>query len=520
MMNHVGCRQLPASEPGWLPTRLIDIGLPGEAQWRLRITSKDIHSFHDTRYMTLGYRWGSKKQSLMLSSDNLESFCRGKPIAELPQTFKDSIIVARHFGIRYLWIDCLCIIQEINSSDASGQSNDDWKTEAPMMSHVYTNSTCNIAASDSRSPNGGLFRYRDPADILPGLLETNFASPIGLERYFIVDGDYLKQKILDAPLHNRGWVFQERLLSPRTLYFVSDQIMWECFEEEKSESLPTRLHHRKLTKDIDRLKVVISAKRSHEPQTAPKTLELWNELVQNYSSCNFTKPQDKLYAFAGIAKTFQRVTSDTYLGGVWRSRVIEQLDWEAMSDAEPKMKPRASSWSWASANGTVRMDQSYEATREDVEIFPQFVDAGGIWEPTSTMADVSNCFLKLKSHVVRAVYQRIAMSSWRIAMMDGPRVSFTGDITWDSDHRILSMERSTASLMLLRGTWYAAGDSRGQHYVLKCLVIIPVGERPGYYQRAGLLTKWLPEEEMAEEGWILRWVAHMRQVQRHHITLI
>lgn len=35
----------------------------------------------------------------------------------------------------------------------------------------------------------------------------------------------------------RGWVMQERLLSPRTLYFT-DQVMWECTELIANETFP------------------------------------------------------------------------------------------------------------------------------------------------------------------------------------------------------------------------------------------------------------------------------------------
>ncbi|KAF4891309.1 hypothetical protein CGCF415_v003585 [Colletotrichum fructicola] len=38
-------------------------------------------------------------------------------------------------------------------------------------------------------------------------------------------------------------------------------------------------------------------------------LELWRDLVTAYSQCRFTRPEDKLYAFSGIAKLFQEVTA-------------------------------------------------------------------------------------------------------------------------------------------------------------------------------------------------------------------
>ncbi|KAH7131264.1 hypothetical protein EDB81DRAFT_661048, partial [Dactylonectria macrodidyma] len=59
--------------------------------------------------------------------------------------------IARHFGDRYVWIDCFCIIEN---------PRDDWEAEVPMMRYIYTNAACGIAASASDCPYGGLFQKR------------------------------------------------------------------------------------------------------------------------------------------------------------------------------------------------------------------------------------------------------------------------------------------------------------------------------------------------------------------------
>jgi hypothetical protein len=49
-------------------------------------------------------------------------------------------------GIRYLWIDTLCIIQD---------NPKDWELESANMGKVYLHSTCTIAASASGSSTEG-----------------------------------------------------------------------------------------------------------------------------------------------------------------------------------------------------------------------------------------------------------------------------------------------------------------------------------------------------------------------------
>ena len=59
-------------------------------------------------------------------------------VQSLPQAFQDAIVIALKLGIRYIWIDCLCIIQD---------SSKDFQAEASQMHKVYGNSYCNISAT-------------------------------------------------------------------------------------------------------------------------------------------------------------------------------------------------------------------------------------------------------------------------------------------------------------------------------------------------------------------------------------
>lgn len=57
------------------------------------------------------------------------------------------------------------------------------------MRNVYANSSCNIAASASADPDGGLFRSRNPKDIQPGVTRTNLFGS-GPKDYCIFDKSY------------------------------------------------------------------------------------------------------------------------------------------------------------------------------------------------------------------------------------------------------------------------------------------------------------------------------------------
>jgi hypothetical protein len=108
---HPKCTDIRLLAPGWVPTRLIDVGEEGSTSWSLYVTSEDAGKPPPASYLTLSYRWSPNPQIRLLSS-NLVSFQQGQPIADLPILFRDVIQISREFSIRYVWIDALCIIQD------------------------------------------------------------------------------------------------------------------------------------------------------------------------------------------------------------------------------------------------------------------------------------------------------------------------------------------------------------------------------------------------------------------------
>ena len=78
----------------------------------------------------------------------LEERKREIPLSLFPKTFHDAIQITRQLGIRYLWINSLCIIQD---------SKEDWAIEAAAMGGVFKNSYVTIVADKGRDTNGGCF---------------------------------------------------------------------------------------------------------------------------------------------------------------------------------------------------------------------------------------------------------------------------------------------------------------------------------------------------------------------------
>lgn len=58
-----------------------------------------------------------------------------------------------------------------------------------MIRQIYANAVCDIAASASDSPEGGLFQTRNIQDIRPGIISTILSSELP-QRFYIFDKSY------------------------------------------------------------------------------------------------------------------------------------------------------------------------------------------------------------------------------------------------------------------------------------------------------------------------------------------
>lgn len=112
-----------AAEEKPLPTRTLDLG---EAKtWDANLCLAETGGQHG-HYVALSYCWGGYKDFCLLRENYAERLRQIK-YDQLPPVFAHAVKVTRGLGIRYLWIDALCIIQE---------DKGDWSREAACMSDV------------------------------------------------------------------------------------------------------------------------------------------------------------------------------------------------------------------------------------------------------------------------------------------------------------------------------------------------------------------------------------------------
>ncbi|KAH6683930.1 HET domain protein [Halenospora varia] len=348
--NHQSCNQA-AKQDTWFPTRLIDVGIQkvGSAP-RLILAAETQFGAGKDAYLALSHSWGSKQMET-LTTTNISALQDGILLDKLPTTFKDAIRVARRLGIRYLWIDSLCIIQD---------SKDDWRKEAAVMGKVYQRSYCNIAANAAAEGYEGLFIDRDPSLHSPFKVNLKWK---GHERsYYCLYNELWHYGISRTALNRRGWVLQERLLSPRTLYF-NHQLFWECRELKACEAFPQGLGPNADFEpdDYEDDSELCPKSWATEITRGSDKYAPWTKVVESFMISGLTKGADKLTALSGIAKEMRSLLDDNYVAGLWERNLAFDLLWyiekrrQVNWDCSFRVKPyRAPSWSWASVEGRVQ----------------------------------------------------------------------------------------------------------------------------------------------------------------------
>ena len=212
--RHPNCGKL---KPKPFPARLIDVG--NESGVEPKLIEMNGTNGH---YVALSHCWGESRPSTP-RSDTYHERVRSIPMLTLPNTFKDAVSVTRRLGFRFLWIDCLCVIQN---------DPDDWTKACSVMDRIYENPAFTIAALAASDADAGFLSFRPT----PSIPSVTFSDLCG--RILTVGLDYIGEFHGErhSPLWWRGWVVQERMLAPRTLTFGTHQAFLECRTSRFDES--------------------------------------------------------------------------------------------------------------------------------------------------------------------------------------------------------------------------------------------------------------------------------------------
>lgn len=348
-LHHPDCNKDPTA---LLPKRLIDVRPPSGGD-DCRLIEPENRDY--APYIALSHCWGGRSLFCTTRS-NYDTYKDSLRIEDFPNTFRDAVELTRGLGFKYLWIDALCIIQ--------GDSKD-WEEQADAVGDYYRNAALTVSAMRAPDYNAGLFHLRKSvsAVLTSDMSSSNRKQLFIREAYSPSPSTTTK---ITGPVSERGWVLQERLLSPAVLHFTKREIIWECRTQ-------TIFEHGSYAKPQDRetkLLLVTGKKKAHNRATTawnmsrPDRFKEWYKLVQIYSAKKLTRSDDRLPAIAGLATRFHEMCESNYLAGIWADDALRGLLWNTGDQIPPTDGVfeasiwHTPSWSWASIRRPVNYNTS------------------------------------------------------------------------------------------------------------------------------------------------------------------
>lgn len=369
--------------------RLIDV------EKRCVVDSDEDHS--NVRFTALSYVWGKVTlPQLTKSTDKLFREPGSLNTKMLPSIIDDAIEVTKSLGEKYIWIDCLCIMQDNEADVGKFISRMNWIFGSAIVTIVAASGGNAEARLPGIKPNSRT-REQIPFTIKGvSLLETLDPEGIGDSDSFL--GESVWQK--------RAWTFQEKLFSGRALIFTSEQVYWEC---QKASWCEDGLWETTKSPTIYRHSLADADFRQPWEIDDDSFERIYRKLVEEYSSRMLSFGSDYLRAFAGVLNHFIALQAEQwFFWGLPGFFLSTALTWPCDPSATRRLDCCSSSsggiitlhsfpsWSWVGWVGEVYYVQIFgKLTSETVDLIFYFLDENGLVEeihsalPTQSLSEIN-----------------------------------------------------------------------------------------------------------------------------------
>lgn len=362
-----------------LPTRVIDVGYNDIDGYPKLSISDGMRGL----YTALSHCWGEYQPVTTIKS-TLPQRLYQISIDSLPRTFCDAIEVTRLLGIRYLWIDSLCILQD---------DKHDWKVESAKMADVYRNAYVTLSAIAAANCLGGLNHT-----LSPGHYVKRRDGRVACRRI----ADHGKRvRFFHSPLSRRAWALQKTLLSQRVIHFSNNQWSWQCTRGILYESGGSQLYP--IDPRLDSLTVFMHS-NGHKTYSTAQIIHFWNMVLAVYSERDLTKQTDKIAALAGLSRFFEKLLDEPSFLGVWKRDMSQLLLWIMISARQTATQESLGlpSWSPLSARGAIDSLVSvlWSPRSQQVVRSAQFLDGEVTWAGPPLTSEIVSTRLLLISRIV------------------------------------------------------------------------------------------------------------------------
>lgn len=445
--THVVCgASLLGNREARPPKRFLDVGsIDGSEDPRL-VETDNISS----PYLALSYRWGEgKDENFKTTKSNIRERLVCIKYKQLPKTYQDAISITRHLGVRYIWIDALCIVQRDENEWWGEDDKKEWLEEAQKMGSVYQGALLTLSATCSSGVRQG---FLGPRPIRQGYPLEEVEYPKAKISWTTYDGKtidvFVRQRLAHSvivpedadpkgcPLLTRGWTFQERLLATRTLHFLPQELLWECKCDYWCECMSVAADQIWKTGEMRGS----SYNRAMSDPQKINPVTLWQTLITDYSRRHLKEEKDRLLALSGIALQFKNSTLGIgrYLAGLWERGLLRHLIWQSdhcprfQSEKRPSdvqmPERKLPSWSWIATSLPVRWTSLHH---ENLESDTQVLEAFCMYNDVDRLSQVESGRIVVSARVVDITIQAHHGGSFQLGVetAESTKIEFIPDAT-------------------------------------------------------------------------------------------
>ena len=329
-----------------LPTRIIDL----ESEPPKLCNGRDAQ-VNSCRYVYLSHRWGDEvAPPQVLKVAHLSDYECGIDMSTLPALWRETMMIVREIGYRYLWIDALCVVQD--------DEEEKCKEVAAMGSYVANAdmvfAPTNMSANDHLAPESLPLDMCEP--FLARFEDQNDAFKIHIRQPLQTALEIMAQGVL-----SRCWRQQEALLPRRLVIFGREQLHWNCAHGllSQGDAWTTPTPWTSLPN--------LRSMRQHRSQYLPagvmrnNAYRYWYSLVETNSRGELTYSTDRFSSFIGLGREVSQILDHEEIeAGMLSKDMRHGLLWIHMPDSKAGRSQNyedecyaAPSWSWLSASKPV-----------------------------------------------------------------------------------------------------------------------------------------------------------------------
>ncbi|PQE16155.1 hypothetical protein CJF31_00009146 [Rutstroemia sp. NJR-2017a BVV2] len=316
-------------------------------------------------YFTLSYVWGMAAQFMLTKDVVNDSKTEGffsSISTKIPQSIRDAMQVCRNIGVRYLWVDALCIVQN---------DEQDKNDQIGLMDEIYGQALAVLIVAAGDGAEHGI----------PGMGQRTRAL-INCEE--AVNGKILMTSLASTTnsakqshWNTRAWTYQEYILGNRLLVFTETYVFFRCAKTifRDGEVLSATEEPTPVPAQSSDDWISVTANDIPEDMD-PK--EVWKQyydgLLTFYLRRNMKFDTDSLAAFSGVLKVLSKRLGPFH-HGLPKKYFGRSLLWNDAHHGIFEKRKCFPSWSWAgwkwnfdffdSEKGTVGA-YGYEMPKESV----------------------------------------------------------------------------------------------------------------------------------------------------------